>query len=222
MQHVQGLLDRRPLQVDDEWLTPTAFNAAASASISSLMPVNICLPPSGNSRGFQVGRHEEHIGDVDRGRVAARFSAALCIRSMPVFSRPGVFIRNSRCSTPDTRRRRTARRGGVKVRSRRRPRSADAASTGLRLEHHVVECAYLPCMSGRSWVHNAFQAWMYSSVTAPRSRERRRTQGGEFLLHPAGADAGDQRPLERTSTVWNSLAASTAGRCGTTTRRSAA
>ena len=77
-----------------------------------------------------------------------------------------------------------------------------------------LTCA--PSIAGFSSVHSDFQAWIYSSVTAPRA-----SNGGVSSASNSSRIQPDPmpaitRPPESTSAVVNSFAVSTAGRYGTT------
>ena len=105
---------------------------------------------------------------------------------------PACSAGSSGCSTPDTSASPncTVRRSAAGL-SPPTQIGGCGCDTGFGMNTTLWKFAYLPASAGRSCVHSVFHACRYSSVTAPRSLERRRAERGKFLAHPAGTDAGD-------------------------------
>ena len=136
-----------------------------------------------------VGRHAigERHARADRGPPSRPCRAAWRRRPCSAAACPAGTAGWCRS---DTRRRRAARCGAAPGRSRRPPRSAMRLLHRLRLEHDVGELdVFARRSAARPWSRAPCTPSMYSSVTAPRSVERRRAERLELLLHPAGADA---------------------------------
>ena len=121
------------------------------------------------------------------------FSAARCSRSIPAFSRAGVFIRTLsivRNRIPSVAHLR--RCDAAPARFRRQPRSADAASTPASAgTRHCRNCTCLPSTRRPVLRPQRFPGADIFVGDRPTILERRRVQRNELLLHPARTDAGD-------------------------------
>src|ERR1700710_2665478 len=88
--------------------------------------------------------------------------------------------------------------------------------TGFGLVSTLLNRTWAPSRTGLSCVHNAFHAWMYSSVTAPRAAKGGVSRASNSSFIQPDPTPAMTLPPDRTSAVESSLAVSTAGRYGTT------
>ena len=198
-------------------IAPTpAFLRGKSAIRSGSLPENSRRSPSvglGRHR-CAVALHPEADAPSTPGSRPAS-AVAWRRRAMPASSRGRVSSRCWLLLPLDSRPRQPARRGAASSSLRHRPRSATGCWIGLGSSTMPSNFTYLPANRLGLGPQHAEGVDVFVGDLAAVG-EGRRDDGIELGLEPAPPMPTTSRPPLSTSSVASILAASTAGRCGTT------